>query len=109
VNSNRRCRGRQRKRVALAASTCPGEAPEVLLDGGEAAQIEAWQRLGFHGGAARVLKQARDLRVGFRGGGDALNRGWGDALTCGSRLGRRARGGLRAAHESGSETERGRG
>jgi hypothetical protein len=57
----------------------PGEDPEVLLDGGEAAihRIEARQRLGFHSGATRVLGQARDLGVGFWGGGGALNRGRG--------------------------------
>jgi hypothetical protein len=75
---------------------CPGEDPEVLLDGGEVAikRIEARQRLGFHGGATRVLGQARDLGVGFRGGGGTLNKGQGDTLTCGSPLGRWARGGL---------------
>jgi hypothetical protein len=61
--------------VAPAASTHPGEAPEVLLDGREAAsqQIEARQRLGFHNNATRVLGQARDLGVGFWGGGGAIN------------------------------------
>jgi hypothetical protein len=79
--------------MALAASSRSGGAPEQLRDYREAREARVDDgggdrlRLGFGGAVARA---ARDLRVGFRGGGGGLNIGvrvtrrrWRGAVGCG--------------------------